>query len=162
MAELENSNKTEQVKTVQEKTEQTRTTQEQTKTTQGYRPNQGNSRPQGNRPNQGGRPNQNRGGYQPKYQQRRPNNYQGNYQKRNNMFPTRRKVCPIRIEEINWKKVDSLRYFIGEGGGIRPRRKTGATAKLQRKAAIAIKRARHMALLPFTAEHLRLMRNQRD
>lgn len=98
---------------------------------------------------------QQRGGRR-NYQQR---NYRSN---RRGYFSSRRKVCPIRIEEIDWKKVDSLRYFIGEHGGIRPRRKTGATAKLQRKAAIAIKRARHMALLPFTGEHLRLMRHQRD
>lgn len=110
--------------------------------------NRSNRRSSSSRPQQrGGRRN---------YQQR---NYRSN---RRGYFSSRRKVCPIRIEEIDWKKVDSLRYFIGEHGGIRPRRKTGATAKLQRKAAIAIKRARHMALLPFTGEHLRLMRHQRD
>lgn len=98
------------------------------------------------------------GGYQ------RNNRFNNNNNRRssNSFFQPRRKVCPVRIEEIDWKKVDSLRYFIGERGGIRPRRKTGANAKLQRKAAQAIKRARHMALLPFTGEHIRLMRNQRD
>jgi len=109
----------------------------------------------------------------PQHRQRQgTGNYRGGGYQRNNrfnnnrrsssFFQPRRKVCPVRIEEIDWKKVDSLRYFIGERGGIRPRRKTGANAKLQRKAAQAIKRARHMALLPFTGEHIRLMRNQRD
>lgn len=117
----------------------------------------------GGRGRRGGKP----GGKGGRGQKAMPNSYQQQQQnnfanKKAGFFPTRRKVCPIRIEEIDWKKIDSLRYFIGEGGGIRPRRKTGATAKLQRKAAIAIKRARQMALLPFTNEHLRLMRNQRD
>ncbi len=98
-----------------------------------------------------------RGGYR--------GNRGGNRNNQNNSpsyVPARRKVCPVKIHEIDWKNVETLRYFIGERGGIRPRRKTGATAKLQRKAARAIKRARHMALLPFTGEHIRLMRNQRD
>jgi small subunit ribosomal protein S18 len=49
-----------------------------------------------------------------------------------------------------------LRQFVDDNGSIRPRRKTGANAKQQRRFAIAIKRARHMALLPFTGEHVRI------
>ncbi len=73
-------------------------------------------------------------------------------------FHSRRRVCPIKVEDINWKNIDGLRYFVGENGEIRPRRKTGATAKQQRRATIAIKQARHMALLPFTSEHIRISR----
>lgn len=76
--------------------------------------------------------------------------------KRGGYFQGRRKVCPIKLEEIDWKNMDSLRYFVSESGSIRSRRKTGATAKIQRRAAVAIKRARHMALLPYTGEHVRL------
>lgn len=76
--------------------------------------------------------------------------------KRGGYFQGRRKVCPIKLEQIDWKNMDSLRYFVSESGSIRSRRKTGATAKIQRRAAVAIKRARHMALLPYTGEHVRL------
>lgn len=77
--------------------------------------------------------------------------------KRGGYFQGRRKVCPIKLEEISWKNLDALRYFVSENGSIRPRRKTGANAKIQRRAAAAIKRARHMALLPYTSEHVRVM-----
>lgn len=76
--------------------------------------------------------------------------------KRGGFFQGRRKVCPIKLEQIDWKNLDSLRYFVSENGSIRSRRKTGATAKIQRRAAAAIKRARHMALIPYTGEHVRL------
>jgi small subunit ribosomal protein S18 len=48
-----------------------------------------------------------------------------------------------------------LRRFISDRGKIRPRRQTGTCALHQRRLAQAIKRARHLALLPFTAEHQR-------
>lgn len=76
--------------------------------------------------------------------------------RRGGYFQGRRKVCPIKIEEVDWKNLDSLRYFVSESGNIRSRRKTGATAKLQRRVAVAVKRARHMALLPYTSEHVRI------
>ncbi|NJN96528.1 MAG: 30S ribosomal protein S18 [Anaerolineales bacterium] len=76
--------------------------------------------------------------------------------KRGGFFPGRRRVCPIKYEEVDWKNMDSLRYFVSDDGSIRPRRKTGANAKLQRKVAVMVKRARHMALLPYTGEHIRL------
>lgn len=56
------------------------------------------------------------------------------------------------IEKVDFKDVDLLKRFISERGKILPRRATGATAKQQRKIAIAIKRARHMALLPFVKD----------
>jgi small subunit ribosomal protein S18 len=55
----------------------------------------------------------------------------------------------------NYKEVDTLRRFITERGKIRPRRQTGLSAKNQRRLAREIKRARHLALLPFTDEHSR-------
>ena len=85
---------------------------------------------------------------------RRPrSNYRRGYQ-------PRRKVCAFCADKknvIDWKKSDSLRRFINDSGYIRSRRKTGTCAKHQRRLAVAIKRARHMALLPFTMEHVRIM-----
>jgi small subunit ribosomal protein S18 len=65
----------------------------------------------------------------------------------------RRRVPPVKINEIEWKNLKALRYFLEDDGSLRPRRKTGASAKYQRKVALAVKRARHMALLPFTHAH---------
>ena len=56
------------------------------------------------------------------------------------------------IEHIDFKDVDLLRKFVTDRGKILPRRVTGTSAKYQRKLAIAIKRARHMALLPFVKD----------
>lgn len=67
----------------------------------------------------------------------------------------RRKVCYFtanKIEKIDFKDVDLLKKFITDRGKILPRRVTGTSAKYQRMLAIAIKRARHMALLPFVKE----------
>lgn len=58
-------------------------------------------------------------------------------------------------DDITYKNPDFLRRFVSESGKIRPRRQTGMCAKCQRKLAIEIKRARHLALLPFTGEVLR-------
>lgn len=55
----------------------------------------------------------------------------------------------------NYKDVDTLRRFITERAKIRPRRQTGLTSKNQRLLARQIKRARHLALLPFTDEQTR-------
>lgn len=67
----------------------------------------------------------------------------------------RKKECYFtknKIEHIDFKDVDLLKRFITERGKILPRRVTGTSAKYQRQLAIAIKRARHMALLPFVKE----------
>ena len=67
----------------------------------------------------------------------------------------RKKVCYFtqnHVEHIDFKDVDLLKKFITERGKILPRRITGTSAKYQRKLAIAIKRARHMALLPFVKD----------
>jgi small subunit ribosomal protein S18 len=75
-------------------------------------------------------------------------------------FRPRRKVCAFCVDKekvIDWKRSDDLRRFVNESGFIRSRRKTGTCAKHQRRLAIAIKRSRQMALLPFTQEHVRIM-----
>jgi small subunit ribosomal protein S18 len=60
--------------------------------------------------------------------------------------------CVDKVEHIDYKDVAKLRKFITERGKILPRRISGNCAKHQRQVTTAIKRARHIALLPFTAE----------
>ena len=48
-----------------------------------------------------------------------------------------------------------MRRFVSDRGMIEPRRKTGTCAKHQRRLSVALKNARHMALLPYTAAHIR-------
>lgn len=67
----------------------------------------------------------------------------------------KRKRCPFTasgIREIDYKDIDTLSKFITERGKILPRRITGVSAYHQKKLTAAIKRARHVALLPFVAE----------
>ena len=67
----------------------------------------------------------------------------------------RRKVCYFtqnKMTKIDFKDVDLLKKFVTDRGKILPRRVTGTSAKYQRMLAVAIKRARHMALLPFVKE----------
>ena len=67
----------------------------------------------------------------------------------------RRKVCAFcvdKVEQIDYKDAAKLRRFTTERGKILPRRISGNCAKHQRQVTIAIKRARNIALLPFTAE----------
>jgi small subunit ribosomal protein S18 len=68
-------------------------------------------------------------------------------------FGGRRKVCGFcvdKIGEVDYKDTPRLRRYISERGKIEPRRKLGTCARHQRSLTIAIKRARHVALLPFT------------
>ncbi|MCE5207646.1 MAG: 30S ribosomal protein S18 [Chloroflexi bacterium] len=60
--------------------------------------------------------------------------------------------CADKSININYKEVDMLKRMVTEDGKIRPRRQTGTCARHQRALAKEIKRARHLALLPFTAE----------
>ncbi|MGB7874909.1 MAG: 30S ribosomal protein S18 [Anaerolineales bacterium] len=60
--------------------------------------------------------------------------------------------CSDKEQTIDYKKVDLLKRLITDDGKIRPRRQTGTCAKHQREVANAIKRARHIALLPFTGK----------
>lgn len=67
----------------------------------------------------------------------------------------RRKVCSFcvdKVEEIDYKDVAKLRRYITERGKILPHRISGNCAKHQRQMTTAIKRARNVALLPFTCE----------
>jgi small subunit ribosomal protein S18 len=57
-----------------------------------------------------------------------------------------------RVTEIDHKDLGRLRRYISERGKIEPRRKTGTCAKHQRRLTTALKRARVLALLPYTAE----------
>ncbi|MBF1682128.1 MAG: 30S ribosomal protein S18 [Selenomonas artemidis] len=67
----------------------------------------------------------------------------------------RRKVCSFcvdKVDHIDYKDAAKLRRFTTERGKILPRRISGNCAKHQRQVTLAIKRARNIALLPFTAE----------
>ncbi|MBQ2804671.1 MAG: 30S ribosomal protein S18 [Clostridia bacterium] len=69
--------------------------------------------------------------------------------------PARRKVCTFCVEKaeaIDYKDVAKLRKFLTESGKILPRRMTGVCAAHQRELAVAIKRARQMALIPYVAD----------
>jgi small subunit ribosomal protein S18 len=75
-------------------------------------------------------------------------------------YVPRRKVCSFcvdKIEHIDYKEVGRLRRFVSDRGKIEPRRKTGTCARHQRRLSEALKRARFIALLPYTAEHIRTM-----
>lgn len=68
-------------------------------------------------------------------------------------YTPRPKICQFCADknaEIDYKQADFLRRFVTEDGKIRPRRQTGTCARHQRELATAIKRARHLALLPFS------------
>jgi len=70
----------------------------------------------------------------------------------------RRRVCIMcadKIKTVDYKNVGFLRRFISDRARIDTRRKTSACAKHQRAISTGIKRARHLALLPYTAEHIR-------
>jgi small subunit ribosomal protein S18 len=69
--------------------------------------------------------------------------------------PIRRRACFFckeKIEEIDYKNYNQLRRYVSERGKIRSRRITGACRRHQRQVAVAVKRAREMALLPYVAE----------
>ena len=70
----------------------------------------------------------------------------------------RRKPCPMCVDGmkvVDYKDANFLRRFVNDRGRIEPRRRSGACAKHQRALAAAIKRARHIALLPYSPEHIR-------
>ena len=71
-------------------------------------------------------------------------------------FFRRRKFCRFTAEgvkSIDYKDLDTLKAYVSETGKIVPSRITGTKAKYQRQLATAIKRARFIALLPYTASH---------
>ena len=71
-------------------------------------------------------------------------------------FYRRRKYCRFTAEgiaEIDYKDIETLKAYISETGKIVPSRITGTKAKYQRQLAKAIKRARYLALIPYTDSH---------
>lgn len=78
--------------------------------------------------------------------------------KRNNqaLLFRRKRFCRFtvaKVESIDYKEIDVLRDFIGENGKITPARLTGTRAFYQRQLTVAIKRARFLALLPYSDQH---------
>ena len=83
----------------------------------------------------------------------RKNNYAGDYNPR--FRKQRKKVCVLCSDKnfvLDYKNPEQLKKFINEKGKILPRRTTGACAKHQRDITTAIKRARHIAVLPYAAK----------
>ena len=71
-------------------------------------------------------------------------------------YVPKRKVCFFcanKNEVIDYKSPEKLRSYVSDMAKIDPRRRTGTCAKHQRAMATAIKRARHLALLPYTSDH---------
>lgn len=71
-------------------------------------------------------------------------------------FFRRRKFCRFSAEgvkEIDYKDLDTLKGYVSETGKIVPSRITGTKARYQRQLATAIKRARYIAILPYTDNH---------
>ncbi|WP_037586170.1 30S ribosomal protein S18 [Stenoxybacter acetivorans] len=68
----------------------------------------------------------------------------------------RRKFCRFTVEgikQVDYKSVDLLKDFISENGKIIPARITGTKSHYQRQLSVAVKRARFLALLPYTDQH---------
>ena len=69
--------------------------------------------------------------------------------------PGRRKscfFCKTKVDEIDYKNIGELRRYVSEKGKIRSRRISGACRRHQRQVAVAVKRAREVALLPYVAD----------
>jgi small subunit ribosomal protein S18 len=66
----------------------------------------------------------------------------------------------VKLEDIDYKRVQILSRFVDRHGRILSRRKTRISAKMQRKITGEIKRARHLALMPYTREHVRITRKR--
>jgi len=76
--------------------------------------------------------------------------------KQQNPLFKRKKFCRFtvaKVEQVDYKDVDTLKDFIQENGKIMPARLTGTSAHYQRQVDTAIKRARYLALLPYTDLH---------
>ena len=72
------------------------------------------------------------------------------------MVSKKQKTSPISLnQKIDYKDIDLLTSFVTEQGKILPRRITGTSTKFQRKVAQAVKRARHIALMPYVADLLK-------
>ncbi|CAM2008562.1 30S ribosomal protein S18 [Acanthopleuribacter pedis] len=121
------------------------------------RPPSGEARPaQGDRPPRQGAPSGERrpGGPQGGDRRGGPQG-RGGPRGKKKFYYRKRKFCKFKAEKIDYidfKDVELLRSFTPERGKIAPRRQTGTSAKFQRMLATAIKRARHIALLPYTTD----------
>lgn len=73
----------------------------------------------------------------------------------------RRIGSDVRYDEIDYRNISLLSRFLDRRGRILSRRKTRVSAKVQRKIVREIKRARHLALLPYTADQTRIVRKRR-
>ncbi len=121
---------------------------------------------------EGGYQGRSEGGYQGRseggYQGRSEGGYQGRPdgggaggpggRGRGRDFRSRRKVCAFcvdHVKELDYKDVARLRRYLSDRGKIEPRRKTGTCARHQRRLGVALKNARHMALMPYTASQIR-------
>ena len=81
-----------------------------------------------------------------------------NFKKRPKEIDDRKRFCKftsLGIEEIDYKDLKLLKDYITEDGKIMPARITGTSAKYQRQLTKAVKRARHLALLPYTDSHFK-------
>jgi small subunit ribosomal protein S18 len=77
------------------------------------------------------------------------------YQDQSDLKLRKKKRCPFtaaNFADVDYKDIETLSKFVTERGKILPRRITGVSAYFQRRLAVAIKRARHVALLPFVAK----------
>lgn len=81
----------------------------------------------------------------PKKQQRRARPTTGSRRRKYCVF------CKESVETVDYKDFSALRRFVSERGKIRSRRTTGACRRHQRQVAVAVKRAREMALLPYSS-----------
>lgn len=85
-----------------------------------------------------------------------PRKQKKNFKKRRQDYDNRKRFCKftsLGIEEIDYKDIKLLKEFITETGKIMPARVTGTSAKYQRQLTRAIKRARHLSLLPYVDSH---------
>ncbi|TET54070.1 MAG: 30S ribosomal protein S18 [Anaerolineales bacterium] len=87
----------------------------------------------------------------PQRRERRPRGRGGRFGRRRR----RCSFCANKVAYIDYKKADALRSYLTDRGKIKPRRRTGTCAKHQRWLSLAIKRARHLALLPFVVQSSR-------
>ena len=74
-------------------------------------------------------------------------------------YVPKRRVCLFcrdKVENIDYKDPVLLRHYLSDRAKIVPRRKSGACAKHQRRLTMAIKRARHLALLPYVPAHVHI------
>ncbi len=91
---------------------------------------------------------------------RKDRNSRDNYDKGDAKGPSRmrrakKKICGFcvdKVTDIDYKDVSKLKKFVSERGKILPRRISGNCAKHQRQMTVAVKRARHIALLPYTSD----------